>query len=99
MADIDEIQQQTELIQRGNEAAIILDNPVFKAALDDLRHKNYETFCFQTQNADDDVRRGLWAKGQAIEAIYGQLEAYVQEGYAALKEREAQRLENSDEKE
>lgn len=99
MADTDEIQQQTELIQRGNDAAIILDNPVFQEALDSLRRKNYETFCFQTQNADDDVRRGLWAKGQAIEAIMGQLEAFVHEGYAALKEREAQRLENRDEKE
>lgn len=98
MAEENKREIQTRTIQRANGAAHLLEHPVLREALEELRRHNYDLFC-STPNADDDQRRALWAKRNAIDAVEEQLDAFVQMGKIALHEREQEKVESGQEKE
>lgn len=79
-------------LRRGNAAKALLESETFRECMDELRRYNYEQYCI-TGNADDDLRRALWAKRQALDAVVGQLEQFVNEAKAVVHEREAERME------
>jgi len=89
---------RTRKINRGNGAAHILEHPVFLEAIETLRKQNYEQYCSTLDEAEA-IRRGLWAKKIAIDAIALQLEAFVQNGHFYAAEVKAERLDKNPEKE
>lgn len=63
-----------------------------------LRATNYAQFCSST-NLNDDERRALWAKKQAIDAVEDQLDSFVQTSLVDIAEIEAEKLEMQGKKE
>lgn len=66
-------------INRGRQAASVLQNEAFLQALDDITTALTADF-LSTAAEDEKEREKLWAIGQALERVPRQLEAYVETG-------------------
>jgi hypothetical protein len=67
---------RNEKIARGSHAKILLESETFVSLMDALMGESYAEY-ISTGDCDTDTRDAIWARGQALIRIRGQLEHYI----------------------